>query len=235
MQRTVLTILTLLAFGLVLPSCSSTDPDGSGTVKMNSTLTNSEVNRADDNTKGADRVEGMPSTVKIERVRILISRLKFKSVSEDTSGGRDIKTGPAIVTFENDEVNVVFQEPVPNGTYDRVKLEKHKFSSSEAEQYKDDPTFGEFADPERLTIIIEGTYNDGTEQPFVIQDDATENLWIDFEEDLVIDDDTDATIELSFDAQQVFKQNNTVLNPFDDKDRRDIFKNLKKAFRLQND
>lgn len=230
MQKTMLAILTLLAFGLVLPSCSSTDPDGSGTVKMNSTLDNAEVSRVAD--KSGDRVEGNVQEVDIERVRILISRLKFKSVSEDTSGGRDIKTGPAIVTFENDEVNVVFQEPVPNGTYDRVKLEKHKFSSSEAEQYAYDPTFGEFASPERLTIIIEGIYNDGTEQPFEIQDDATENLWIDFEENLIVDDDTDVTIELTFDAQQVFKQNGNVLNPFDDKDRRDIFNNLKKAFRL---
>ena len=233
MRYTLLTTLAMLTLGLALPSCSSTDPDGSGTVKMNSTLDNSEVSRVADKT--GDRVEGNVMQVDIERVRILISRLKFKSVEEDTSGGRDIKTGPAIVTFENDEVNVIFQEPVPNCTYDRVKLEKHKFSSSEAEQYKDDPTFGEFADPERLTIIIEGIYNDGTEQPFIIQDDATENLWIDFEEDLIVDDDTDVTIELTFDAEQVFKQNGNVLNPFDDKDRRDIFKNLKKAFRLQND
>jgi len=233
MRTTILAILTLVTFGLVLPSCSSTDPDGSGTVKMNATVDNAVVNRVAD--KSGDRVEGNVMQVEIERVRILISRLKFKSVQEDTNGGKDIKTGPAVVTFENDEVTVVFQEPVPNGTYDRVKLEKHKFSSSEAEQYANDPVFGEFASPERLSIIIEGIYNDGTEQPFVIQDDATENLWIDFEENLIIDDDTDATIELTFDAQQVFKQNGNVLNPFDDKDRRDIFKNLKKAFRLQND
>ena len=202
-------------------------------VQMSTTLDNNEVSRFSG--KSGDRVEGVTEEVIVSESRILISRLKFKQASEDDeSEGGDVHTGPSVMVFENDATNVLFTESVPAGTYDRVKLEKHKFSSEEAEEYADDPVLGEFASPDRLTIIIDGIYKTSTEQPFTIKDDATENIWVDFPDDLVVDDGSEAEIEIVFDAEQVFKDGDQVLNPFDDQDRKQIFKNLQKAFRLQN-
>ncbi len=233
MRSTLLSLALVLTLGVVLPSCSSTDPEGNGTVKMEATLTNNNVTSSV--VKGSDRVEGFTVSVTIDRVRVLISRMKFKRSSDDTTGGRDVKTGPAVITFENDTVTVVLNEPIPEGTYDRVKLEKHKFSSSEAQQFANSPVFGEFAVPDRVTIIIDGSYSDGTTtEDFTIRDDGTENVWIDFPTPLNVSAGATAEIEFVFDAQQVFKQNGIILNPFNDKDRRDIFKLLHKAFRLQN-
>jgi hypothetical protein len=232
MQRALLIIALAALVTVSLIGCSSTDPTGSGTVQMTSQLDNATLSVIED--KSGDRVEARAGTITISRVRILISRMKFKEVSEDSSDARDVKTGPSILTFENNQTPVVFSSQVPVGTYSRVKLEKHKFSSSEAEQYANDADLGPFASPDRLSIIIEGIYDDGTPQAFEIQDDATENVWIDFAEPLEVKDGEQANIQVVFDADQVFQSNGAVLNPFNDNDRKDIFKNLKKAFRLQN-
>ena len=173
MKQLIGLVSTILIVGFMATSCStSDDPEGPGMVQMSTTLDNNEVSRFSG--KSGDRVEGVTEEVIVSESRILISRLKFKQVSEDDeSEGGDVHTGPSVMVFEDDATNVLFTESVPAGTYDRVKLEKHKFSSEEAEEYADDPVLGEFASPDRLTIIIDGIYKTSTEQPFTIKDDAT--------------------------------------------------------------
>ena len=238
MMNTFLKVsLTVLVTALVLTGCSSSsDPEGKGTVEMDSVIDNGTVTGHFE--KNGDRVEGQSEldSVSVERVRILISRLKFQSATDDTgSGGQDVKSGPAVVTFDINGVNSVFKEPVPTGTYDRMKLEKHKFSASEADEYEDDPVFGDFAFPERLTLIMEGSTHAGdTERAFSINDASTENLWLDFDPELVVEEGGSVVIDLVFDARVVFNDNGRVLDPFDSKDLRDISKNLKKALRMQN-
>lgn len=216
-------------------ACSdSNSPEGTGTVEMGAQVTNSTVAYSGISKDGG-AVQGgsMIDSVTIDRVRILLSRLKFKRSDEDTSGGKDVKTGPAVVVFEDGTIKTIFKEPIPVGTYDRVKLEKHKFSSKEADQYKDDPTFGDFAYPEKLTLIIDGSvWTDGEEKPFTFTDDATENLWINFEPSITVEEGQTTTVDIYFDGKQVFLADGTILDPFIAKDRGELSKNLKKAFKI---
>lgn len=233
-------ILRMAALALIsvslITACSddTTSPEGTGTVTMGAKVTNSTVTSAVMH-NGGDAVQGGATidSITVDRVRILLSRLKFKRASEDTTKGRDVKTGPAVVTFEADTVVVVFKEAIPVGTYDRVKLEKHKFSSNEANQYKDHPVFGDFAFPDKLTLIIDGSvWIDGEEKPFTFTDDATENMWIDFVPNLEVAEGQSTTVDIFFDGREAFLGDGTCLDPFADNGRKDISKNLKKAFKI---
>jgi hypothetical protein len=226
----------LALFGAAaITACSdSTSPEGTGTVTMGAQVSNSTV-VSSMKRSGGDAVQGQPTidSITVDRVRILLSRLKFKRASEDTTQGRDVKTGPAVVTFEADTVVVVFKDAVPVGTYDRVKLEKHRFSSNEVEKYKNDPVFGDFAYPDKLTLIIDGSvWSDGEEKPFTFTDDATENMWIDFVPNLEVTEGQATAVDIYFDGKLAFLGDGTLLDPFDLNGRKDISKNLKKAFKI---
>ena len=221
----------------VTTGCSeSNDPDGSGNVTMRTDLANptvtSSIEKSGDATQGGSAV----TSIDVTEVRVLLSRLKFQKSEEDTSdGGHDVKTEPAVAYFTDDDADVVFTEPVPEGTYVRVKLEKHKISSSQVDDYIDDPEIGPFVDPDRITLILEGTVTyGGSPEEFTITDDQTENLWLEFDDALEVDDDNAAEIVLVFDALEVFKDGEQLLDPNNSQDMKKIDKNLRNAWRLQN-
>ena len=223
---------------LMTTGCSedSTDPEGNGAVTMKTDLINASVTSSIQKSGSAVQGGQAATEVKITEVRLLLSRLKFQKAEEDTSdGGHDVKTEPAVAYFTEDDADIVFTEPVPEGIYDRVKLEKHKISSSEVGDYINDPEIGPFVDPDRITLIIEGTVKYGdTEESFTFTDDRTENLWLEFDEPLDVDGDDDAEIVLVFDATEAFKDGNRVLDPLNNADKKQIEKNLRKTWRLQN-
>jgi hypothetical protein len=236
-MRTLSSLAIVLAIaGSMLTSCSeSTSPAGTGMVTMGAKIGNgsaSYIVKSDGEIKGGTTI----NEIRIDRVRILLSRLKFHRSSEDTgSGGRDVKVGPSVILFDSGATSTVFSEPVPVGTYNRVKLERHKFSSSEAETYAGHATFGEFVSPDRVTMIIEGTIVEGTEEtPFELRDSATENLWIDLLPALTVSEGGSATIDLVFDAAPAFKDGAALLDPRTSQGIGKISKNLKHAFKLQN-
>ena len=236
MLKNLLSSFALLTILSLVTSCSTTDPEDYGVVEMSSTIENESVTQT---VKGSgEAIEGGTSIdeVRIDRVRVLLSRLKFKRSSDDTSnGGIDVKTGPAVALFEPGVATLIFEQAIPNGTYDRVKLEKHKFSSSEADDYVGHAVFGDFVEPDRVTLIIEGVTISGSETtPFEVRDDATENLWIDFIPSLEVNSDTEAELDLVFDGLEVFKDGAVLLDPNQSGDLDKIRKNLKDAFRIQN-
>lgn len=229
-----LAALALFSAATITACSDSNSPEGTGTVTMGAQVSNGTV-VSSMKRSGGDAVQGQPTidSITVNRVRILLSRLKFKRVADDTTQGRDVKTGPAVVTFEADSIVVVFKEAVPVGTYDRVKLEKHKFSSNQVDQYKNDPVFGDFAYPDKLTLIIDGSvWSNGEEKPFTFTDDATENMWIDFVPNLDVTEGQTTTVDIYFDGKLAFLGDGTCLDPFDLNGRKDIGKNLKKAFKI---
>jgi len=63
-------------------------------------------------------------SVRISRVRLLLSRIKLQTEGDDSgTGGRDVKAGPAVITFERGNIVSVFATTVPVGRYNRIKLE----------------------------------------------------------------------------------------------------------------
>lgn len=201
---------------------------------MSANLVNNSVSKVQQNKN--ENVEGFPLTIRVTSSRVLISRMKFQKAGDDQdSGGSDVVSGPIVLDFDSNFLNAVLDTTLPAGTYNRVKLEKHKFSASEADDYVNDIIFGEFAAPERLTAIIEGFVEEGrTEQAFKIEDNQTENIWIDLDQSINADNGGSVSLELQFDATAAFKSGSRVLNPLDEKDEKEILKNLKHAFKIQN-
>lgn len=201
---------------LAVVSCEdSTAPAQQGTIVVRTNIIGPTVTAAmpDGSTQSPDEVD----SVRVQRIRVLISRIKLHATAEDTSdqAGRDVKAGPAIVTWTRDTLTTVFAAPVPTGRYDRVKLEMHKFSAAEAATYRNDSAFADFATAsDRVTLIIDGvTWKDSVMTPFTLASDRTENLWVVLEPCFEITASSTTTVVLDFDAVELFRIGGRVINP----------------------
>ncbi|HRK03895.1 MAG TPA: DUF4382 domain-containing protein [Chlorobiota bacterium] len=157
-------------------------------------------------------------SVRIDRVRILVSRVKLHVSKHDTTtGGCDVKGGPLVLTFDDDSTTPVLSAPLPKGRYEKIKLEMHKFSSDEAGVYASDTVFSDFCEPRRVTIIVEGRYwADSTEKTFTLSDDETANLWINIDPYVEIAEDGGEGLLLDFNALKSFRVRGRVIDPDDD-------------------
>ena len=232
-----LRIATLgLMIALVVGSCSdnTSTPSNEGTVAFSTGISGqtvtSGVMKADGVVQGAPTID----SIKVDSIRILISRIKLHRSEDDTSnGGRDVKAGPAVISFTHDTTRVAFNAPLPVGLYRKMKLEKHKFSANEAANYASHPVFGDFAFPERITLIVNGTLygSDGINE-FEITSDKTENVWFKFEPDLEITASTTTSVEWNFDAVMVFRSGGRLRDPRVIQDLNDISDALKDCWKV---
>jgi uncharacterized protein YceK len=233
MQNFMKVLLSIFTTGaLVLSGCSSsTTPAGTGKMTMATSLTASSVNSV--NQSGKQPSVQAADSIQIQRCRILFSRIKAHQVDTSDASGKNAKVGPALLTF-TDATSLVFATDLPAGTYNRMKLEMHKFSSNEAATYKGDPIFGDFAYPEKLTVIIDGVqYKNGVDTPFTLTFDDTENFWLIFTEPLVVAEGGTAEAILDLDVVELFKVGGIVIDVNDINNRKELRKRLKNAFKLR--
>ncbi|CAN5435524.1 hypothetical protein BH10BAC6_BH10BAC6_12390 [soil metagenome] len=232
--------MKLLATGLLvgaiaigMMSCkSSTTPAGEGSLSMETSIPSATVQSM---MIKCDHAEGLNcDSVRISRVRLLLSRIKLQTESDDSgTGGRDVKAGPAVITFERGKVTSVFATTVPVGRYNRIKLESHRFSPSEVVTWAADPVFGVFATAERNTVVIEGTvWNGGVATDFVQTSDNTENMTIKAEPYFEITESTATTLKFDFDAVEWLKVGGKVRDPRDGDNKNDMKLRLKTFFKL---
>jgi hypothetical protein len=84
-------------------------------------------------------------SLKISRVRILISELKLHRDKEDTlAGDKTVKTGPMLITIDSTGSRTFSTGTIPAGSYDKLKFEFHRFNNNEVAQYLSDTTFADF-------------------------------------------------------------------------------------------
>lgn len=222
--------------------CSTTDPSDEGEIRFTASIDNelvtSEMKASSDAVQGGSTVD----SIRIVSVKVLISRLLMlstkesdDSVANDDNRGRAVKSGPLVVTFSRDSSAIALATPIPSGSYSRVKLEKHKFTPSEAATYVSNPTFAPFCQPERVTMIVSGWVYTSTEgeRSFEFTSDATENFWLWFTPPLQVAANGTVEVALRFDAAKVFRSLSGVLNPFDDKDRRVLSTLLESGFSVK--
>jgi len=222
----------VVAIALIAGCTSSSDPSPEPRLEMRTSMS-SDMVKASSVKTGAVQGGLFADSIRVDSVRILISRIKLKRSDEDTTnGGRDVKTGPALIVFARAGVRTAFNTPIPTGTYDKIKLEMHKFSGSEAEQYRNDPVFRDFA-TDRVTVIVDGTvYEGGTGTAFRLENDDTENLWMKFDPSISITASTTTSVTLDFDAVQVFRAGGSLLHPRDPRAGGLLKERLKLAFKL---
>lgn len=207
-------ITSSLAVLTIVTSCTdATNPSDEARLELQTSMTESTVQGITAKGDGAER-QGVDS-VRIDSVRILFSRIKLHRADEDTSGeGRDVKTGPLVLTWNRGRYTTTTAVAVPTGRYERIKLEMHKFSGSEANRFRGDATFGDFVEPERVTVIVDGTvYADGATTPYRLVSDRTENLWLRAEPYFEITASTTTSMVVDFDAVDVFRAGGSLLDP----------------------
>jgi hypothetical protein len=215
-MRTFVIVALCASIALVINACEdSTAPTEQGTLLVRTAIPTMVISQAMPD--GSVQEPGEVDSIRITRVRALFSRIKLHGSTEDTSdiAGRVVKAGPVVLTWSNDTVTAAFAAPLPAGLYDRMKLELHKFTASEAATWRNDTTFADFATAsDRVTLIIDGvTWKDSVMTPFTLASDRTENLWVVLEPYFEITASSTTTVVLDFDAVELFRIGGRVINP----------------------
>lgn len=219
----------MLLISVILFSCSdSTSPDSSS-ITVQSRMINAGVsitnNKSDSNIESVDAIE-------VTNIRLLLKRIMFHEKTKNDEESNLLKEGPFVA--EGDFAENYFQlttGTLPPGSYDKVKFEIHRFSSSEYSNYSNDPLLKDFATEDRYSVIIEGTVTEGSKKEyFVYYGTVTANLSLQFDPDLTIEKSSDTKVAIEIDATNLFydKQNN-LLDPRDPMNSNDIDNNVRDA------
>ncbi len=211
----------LILMVILIVSCSddSTSPEGMAQVEIKSKFENRAVYKV--NSSSFKNVE-IDSLV-INDFRVLISRLKLGNGSDE----QDLKLEPMLIKADSTgHLYFVSKASVPEGDYDRIKFELHKFSESERVYYVGDTLFGDFATQDKNTIIISGSYYiDGDAIDFNFTSNQTENLSINFKEKVSLSDEELNSLLVEINPSLIFKNENLIIEP-NSANQKDIEKNI---------
>ncbi|MCX7736702.1 MAG: hypothetical protein N2319_08300 [Candidatus Kapabacteria bacterium] len=227
-------VLTFFAIIFTVFSCSeSTTPSKNAQVTIVSELSTPTVKKIlkdiDFDVITANQVD----SIKISRIRILMSRLKLFLDKEDTNQGREIKAGPFIYEVTaSGNMFVLAEASIPVGIYDKIKFEFHRFSSTEAAQFLNHPVFKDFATDDRYSVIIDGvSYKSDTPTNFTYRATTTANLLLKFSPSLNLTEDSKTTISLQIDPNEFFKKSGDIIDPSDPRNANDIDNAIQKSIK----
>lgn len=224
----------ILATCLAVFGCSddTTSPSGDASVSFSTTMSSSTVQTVSV-AKKENIAASTVDSLKINNIRILISELKLhRDKEKDTVGNHKVKSGPLLLTLDATKKLELTSGSVPAGTYDKVKFEFHRFSSSEIAQYLNDAVFKDFVTDKRSTFIIEGmVYAGGVQTPFTYKSDATVNLSLNFDTPITLNSGTAYSVEISADPSVIFVKGKEILDPRDEKNNNDIDNAIKSAIK----
>ena len=229
-----------VVISLIAISCTSSDPSATdGNVTVESGINSPTVSSFE---KTGDRPQGglFVTSLRVSKVRVLVSRMKLHLDDDSDSTNDDLdstddktfKLEPFVYVADSTGSRVVATVPMPNGNYDEIKWEIHRFSPSEVPSYLNDTTFRDFATGDRYTVLIEGSLvRDGVTSPFVYRGFATDNITIKFNPSVTVNNNTPLILSLKFDAPGVFKDGANILDPEDRGNMSEIDNRIKAAFR----
>lgn len=224
MKKLQLIAIALIAF-IMIASCSdSSSPSEEPNVKIIGEIGTHYVTMINKNIDNDQLQSNEVDSIKIIRVRILMSRMMLFLKNDNSTLGEVIKTEPFVydISLTGGE-SVLGSGDVPEGQYQKIKMEIHKFNSSEILQYSNDGTFMDFATIERNTILIEGiTYLNGNPSTFTFKSDAVANLTLELEPALELKNGSNTTIAVKIDPNFFFKKWESILDPNDINNKNDI-------------
>lgn len=172
-------------------------------------------------------------SIRISKVRILVKRLKLHRSAEDTvSGDKEVKAGPFLITIDSAGQRSISSSTIQDGSYDKVKFEIHRFSSSEISTYLNDPIFADFVTGDRYSTIIDcRVFKNGQSFPYSFRSEATSNLSLALDPPFTINNGTVGALLLQLQPSLTFKIGGELLDPRDPRNKKDIENGLKKAIR----
>ena len=220
----------LMAGAVLLSSCDTVGPQSdSGVARVTLSLVTTGNGTA---SKGASQ------SIDITSAKILLRTIQFHARDDDSgSDSLEFRTAPIVAQLSLDGTPTELAvADLPLGSYHKVSFRIHKPDDNEMPP---DPDFKiGTSGNERFSIIVEGSFNG---QPYIYRSSKSMHQIVDFEEDLVIDENTgDANVSLLVNLSEWFvDRNGQVLDPNDtskgnesriDKSIRDSFR----AFRDNN-
>lgn len=228
-MKTVL-LLTIAVVSLIfIASCSdSTSPSQDPNVNVIGELSTPFVNMIESDKSNDQTLNNEVDSIKIIRIRILMSRMMMFFENDNTTSGKVVKIEPFVYDLSlTGGVANLGKNNVPSGLYDKIKIEIHRFSSSETNQYANDPIFMDFANADRHTILIEGiTYMDGNPSTFIFKSSAVANLSLKLEPSLNLKDNSETTLAIIADPNFFFKKWESILDPNNPNNAQDIENSL---------
>ena len=224
----ILLFIFVIAFFVFLTGCSETTDSGNyAIVNIRSEMTQGTVSLAELLNKGE------VDSIRIKRVRILLSRINFHLESENDSLDKEFKAGPSL--FVGDSTETYFElanSVLTAGVYEKIKFEIHRFSTSDLPQYVKDTIFKDFATSDRFSVIIEGVaYKNGTAYDFNYNGTPTANLSLKFEPSIVLQENVTTNIYLQVSPVDLLKSGTSVLDPRDSSNVNDIDNLIKAAIK----
>jgi len=233
--------ILLLPFAIVLSllnfSCSeTTNPSDAPNVKIIAQLTSNVVNINTLLQKKPNIQESSIDSIIIKDFRVLMSRLKFQAMTADNDPNGDeheMKAGPFLMRLDSTgKAFTLANGTLPKGTYSKIKFELHRFSSSEITNYVNDDVFGDFATPDRFSVIIKGViYEAETSEEFIFNGTVTANLMLNFDPQITFEEGENYTINLDVDPNTAFISGDSILDPRVKKDANNIDNAVKDAFK----
>ncbi len=230
----ILLSIFVTAFYLFFTGCSETTDSGNyAIVNIRSEMNQSTVSLAKLLNKEISIQKSEVDSLRINRVRILLSRIKFHLESENDSLDNQFNEGPFL--FIGDSTGTYFEltNGVLNaGVYEKIKFEIHRFSSNDLSQYVNDAIFKDFATSERYSVIIEGVvYKNGIADNFTYNGTPTANLSLKFEPSIVLQANVTKYLYLQVSPIDLLKSGNSVLDPRDTSNVNDIDNLIKAAIK----
>lgn len=224
-------ILLFTAIIIGLYSCSdSTSPTNLPEVSITSELTSIKTSTYY-NDKSSDKPQANEvDSIKISSIRVLMEEIKLFGADDDTSGdGRLRKTGPYVYTVDSaNTVRILMSGSVPVGKYDKIKLELHRFSSSEYLNYTNNTELKDFATSDRYSTIVKGYYyKSGIATPFTYNGTTNVNLEFKFIPLIDLTEGSKVTFSIQLDPSVLFKKAGNLLDPTDTKNKSEIENNIK--------
>jgi hypothetical protein len=228
MKNLLLSALTMVSFIFIAGCSDSTSPAVDPKVNVIGELATPYVNMILMDKNNNQIQENEVDSIKIIRIRILMSRMLLFLENDSSTSQAVIKTEPFVydLSLTGGEANLGDND-VPSGLYDKIKIEIHRFSTSELDQYINDPDFKDFATEDRHTILIEGiTYQNENPSSFVFKSNAVANLLLKLEPSLNLKDNSKTTIAVQVNPNFFFKKWESILDPNDPKNADDIVNTL---------
>lgn len=221
-------MLFILLVSIIACQDDTTSPEGMAQVKVVSSMSNKSVHSS--NISGFLE-HGVDSLV-VTKFRILISSIKLHGYNDNDEKYESFKTGPYVLKADStNSFYYLSEHTVPEGNYDKIKFEMHKFPESERVLYVGDTLYGEFATNDKYTFLIDGFYyEDGEKIPFEFKSNSTENLTLKFDPMLELTDDGVNNIDLDIMPELLFVANGTIIKPTEE-NWKDIEKNIHKSIK----
>lgn len=230
MKHLLKSVSIVIALMLSLYACAdSTAPETSGTINLSSKYSTSALQKVGD---------ASATEVIITKVTYILREIKFKTQQDSTQGL--YKTTPLVLELNlTGSVQDVGGLTVPFGTYTRLEFDIHRAEANDTTAMSADQRAKSraFFAGDKYSVIIEGTYNDGTSQKnFIYKSKVNMKQKIDLAQPLVVtesDNTINATMLIS--SYGWFRDNNSILDPTDSKNESRIDNNIRNSIKAIKD